>query len=94
MSRAKEQELKLGMLAALIRSQHAIAHLLEVMGGIAADSPQLAPAIQDNIQAMARLQQSIAEQVGGCGWREVRYGLPGKVWLSHPGLQPFSRNRA
>ncbi|MFS0723264.1 hypothetical protein [Paenibacillus sp. 1P07SE] len=79
---SREREAKLELLASLARSQLALARILESVADVAACSPDSARALQRELRAMTRLQQSVAASIAPLRIARVRSGKPGRVWLS------------
>lgn len=90
-SRHNEQEARIAFLAALARSQNALASMLESMAEITDSSPYASKLLRDNVSSLTAMQESIAESVTGLAWRKRirRKGRPAQPWLQ-PKLSIYS----
>jgi len=86
----RREQLKLDMLEALARSQHALASMLEQMAAVTEVSPHAAKQMIASAETLARYQQSLAECVSAIRFPRIRKGRPGKAWLA-AGVQPARR---
>jgi hypothetical protein len=80
--RMTERETKLELVAAVARSQAAIARMLESMADLSRLSQFEARAAAENIRLLTNLQRSLTESVTGTRLCERRTGLPGRPWLA------------
>ncbi len=80
--RITEREAKLELVAAVARSQAAIARMLESMADLSRLSPFEARAVTENIRLLANLQRSLTESAVGMRLCERRTGQPGRPWLA------------
>jgi len=77
-----EREAKLELVAAIARSQMAIARMLESLADLSQLPRFEAGAVTENIRLLSNLQQSLAESVIGTRLCERRTGRPGQPWLA------------
>jgi hypothetical protein len=78
-----ETQIKLDLLRALTRSQHALASMLENVA-VLSEGPGLARDIRDNLEHLVKYQRILAEKMTGVRIRPFHgIGTPGRPWL-HP----------
>jgi hypothetical protein len=79
----EETQIKLDLLRALTRSQHALASMLENVAELSED-PGLSRDIRDNLEHLVKYQRILAEKMTGVRIRTFYgIGIPGRPWL-HP----------
>ncbi|WP_144023697.1 hypothetical protein MHI37_21730 [Paenibacillus sp. FSL H8-0548] len=78
-----EKEARVSFLAALARSQQALARMLESVADIVDCSPEGAKLLLDNVRSLTDMKEEIAESVTILQWRRrvKRVGVPAKPWL-------------
>lgn len=91
----REWDVKLELLAALARSQHALARLLESAASVGEASPAAARLIRENAGLIAGLQRSVADAAFGLRLRRPAAGSPGAgaaPWLNRRIIPPARRS--
>ncbi|MCE5170164.1 hypothetical protein LQV63_12670 [Paenibacillus profundus] len=83
MHREQEQRARIDMIQAIVRSQTALARMLEQVADVADHSEASAKRIKDNIRLLSDYQLSLCGMITGWRSRQLTLGTPTSPWL-HP----------
>lgn len=78
----RENELRLDLLESLVRSQRALASLIERAAEAGAGAPEGAAAMLEHVETLSRYQLALSEKIAGHRLRRVVFGRPGSVWVN------------
>ncbi|UHA74506.1 hypothetical protein [Paenibacillus sp. 481] len=76
-----EQAVKIDLISAIIRSQHALATMLEQVAELNQYSEPSVKQLGDNIRLLSNYQQGLCKMVTGWRWRTIMKGTPAEPWL-------------
>ncbi|WP_055109173.1 hypothetical protein [Paenibacillus ihumii] len=74
---------KLRLIDSIAKSQMAMARILDSLADVSDHSAETARHLTQNIQALTKYQQAIAETVCGITLHQVYYGTPSKPWITN-----------
>ncbi|MCY9516460.1 hypothetical protein [Paenibacillus apiarius] len=83
MQREQEQRARIDMIQAIVRSQTALARMLEQIADVADHSEASVKRLKDNIRLLSDYQLALCGMITGWRSRQLTLGTPTSPWL-HP----------